>query len=476
MNYILRGSIALCLITLTVSFAMAQYPEDALRLSTPGLSVGARALGMGTVWTGSSNDWSAMYTNPAGLGQMHSSEVSGGLSNFSYGNDATFFNKTTSTTNSSTALNNIGFVYPFPTTRGSMVFAAGYNRDADYTTALSFKGFNNSSSIIPTLDPGNTDGLGYNLYLMEANGYTPIQDSLQQAGKVLEGGEVNNWTVSGAIEAAQDFYLGLSLTFVSGSYTYNRTYSEADAANKYTFTRFGNIGGYNYTLNELDLLSTINDDIGGFTAKFGMIYKPTPAARIGVSVKIPTYYSIQETWTNDGTSYFKVPPDSAGNYSFDRYQDGNSTYDVHTPFVLNAGFSYTFGDLMVAGDVDYTDWTQMEFSNADPVVMQNNTDIKSLFRATTNFRVGGEYEIPTTGIRLRAGYAYLPSPYQGDPSDYAQKYVTAGAGFIVQNSIAFDIGYAHGTYNTLHSNYDATSQTSEKINTNTLVGTLSYRF
>jgi long-subunit fatty acid transport protein len=105
-----------------------------------------------------------------------------------------------------------------------------------------------------------------------------------------------------------------------------------------------------------------------------------------------------------------------------------------------------------------------------------NTDIKEIYQPTANLKVGAEYEIPSANIRLRGGYAYLPSPYQGDPSSFAQKYITVGIGFIIENDFAIDIGYARGFKDSFRYNYDTTSKTTEKITTNNFMATVTYRF
>lgn len=459
---LLKFSFVGVILTLPVS---AQFPEDAFRLSSIGLGTGARSLGMGMAYTGIANDFSATYWNPAGLGQIGMSEMSLGLAHQSFGNTSTFLDNQKSLNNSATSLNAFGLVYPFPTSRGSLVFAAGYSRVNDFTTALSFDGFNPVSSIIPTL---NFD-LAYQLYLKDSVGSTPLIDSLRQRGKVLEGGGLNNWTFAGAIEAAKQVYLGISLNVISGSYTYNREYLETDMFNKYSVARFDT----EYAFTRLHLINTIDGSITGFTARFGMLYKFNSGARFGLNIKIPSFFYVQENFSSDGTSLFDVP-DVQGLSSYNYRIDGKTDYDVTSPFVFSAGASIPLGNLLLAGDVEYTDWTQMEFSNADPLIEQYNSDIKELFRPTATMRVGAEYEF--NEFRLRGGFAYLPSPFRDDPSSFAQKFVTGGAGFLLGNVVALDLAYLYGFWDTFHVNYDAGPQTLENIRTHTFLATVSFRF
>jgi len=94
---------------------------------------------MGGAYIGVADDYSASFWNPAGLAQMRRLEFTGGIINTNYSNNATFFGNSSTATNSSTALDNLGFVFPVPTSRGSLVFAAGYNRVNTFTSALSIQ-------------------------------------------------------------------------------------------------------------------------------------------------------------------------------------------------------------------------------------------------------------------------------------------------------------------------------------------------
>ncbi|HUL43980.1 MAG TPA: outer membrane protein transport protein [Bacteroidota bacterium] len=458
---------------------LSQYPEDILRLSYPGLGVGARALGMGTAYTGVANDFSATYWNPAGLAQMRLSEVSFGLGNVATGDQSSFFNNSQNFNNSSTSINGAGFVYPFPTDRGSLVVAVGYGRQANFTSGLSFSGFNPNSSIIQTWAPDGqstvqspSGNLAWELYLANTDSLGPndfrwdsqIKGNLTQSGKVLEDGGMNTFSVAIASEAARDWDVGITLNFLTGSYAYTRNYYEDDFNNLHST--------FPFDLTSLSLLETVNSDFSGFSATLGMLYK-FKNSRFGLTVKTPSWITVKETFSQQGTSLF----DDNFSASYATVLGGTDEYDITTPFVFSAGFSQIIQNLMLTGAIDYTDYTQMEFRNTDnQSLLDYNTQIKQEFRQAANFRVGGEYEIPDVGLRLRAGYAYLMSPYAGDPSSFARKYITGGLGFIIDNSVAIDLGYAHGSWDTFIYNYDATSQVNESITTNDLIGTVSYRF
>ncbi len=478
--FALLGSILCC-----SPLLLAQFPEDALRLSYPGLGVGAKSLGMGGAFIGVADDFTATFWNPSGLAQQRHYEISGGLSHISYGNTSTFFNQSTDFSNSATSINNFGIVLPVPATRGSLVFGFGYNRATDFTSALAFDGFNPRSSMILSLTPSTTlppkgsdarrqfldNNIPFQLYLANIDTvrdvlFPLVSDSVNQRGTVLEGSGINHWSVAGAIDIARNFSIGATLTFISGSYFYDRNYIEEDTKNVYHFAP-------PYDFKRLILDNRIDWDLTGYGFKIGAMYRVKDAARLGVTVKFPTIYTVKERFNTGGQSFFK------NGDQFSTSVGGSSEYDVHTPYVFGGGFSFNVAGFALAGDAEYTDWTQMEFKNPTSNIidlLKENSTIKSLFRSTTNLRGGVEYRIPGADISLRGGFIYNPSPFKGDPSSFDQKFITGGIGFLVQESIALDIAYAHGYWKTFHVNYDASSRTDEDVKTDNVFFTIAYRF
>jgi len=317
--------------------------------------------------------------------------------------------------------------------------------------------------------------LAYNLYLADSvNGrlVSRVKNNVTQSGQILSDNGLNNVAIALASEASKNLYLGISFNFATGSYSYNRNYfednlSEARSPNSYS----------------LALSENFNDDIGGFSATLGLLYKFNHNSRLGLTVRTPTWITVHERYSEQGTNIFDSNLDSTATYS----TSGPNDYDVTTPFVFSAGYSQIIKDLLISAEVDYEDYTQMEFRNTDnATLLYYNTQIKELFRPTVNLKIGGEYEFTSIGLRIRAGYAYLPSAYSGDPSSLATKYITGGIGYVFDNSMAIDIGYAHGAVNTSQYysdpwgayrwTYDPSSIVDESITTNNLIGTVTYRF
>ena len=496
---VVRGIVAVLLVIGGTSAGRAQYITDALRLGQFG-SVGARALGMGGAYTGVASDYSAIFWNPAGLAQLTHGEFFTGLSILSNGDNGTLsssdlsgnttlLGNATSYTNNATTLNALGIVYPIPVRRGSLVLAFGFNRGDNFTAGTSFTGFNPNSSIIETFVPASGTNLPsdlatnapwyWQLGLIDSlNGkYREIfpftGPGLRQRGTVTESGGLNNWSGAIAGEVSKNLYLGVTLTLVSGSYTFTNDYRENAAQGAYAFP---------YDLQELRVKQNVQDDITGFNAKFGLMYTVPDHFRLGIGIRTPTSFNVKEDFTEDVSTQFYTA--DANGYSFFgpiRTQDGSNTYDVHTPWVLSGGASVILQQLVLSGDIEYTDWTQLEFANANSDLLALNSDIKTVLRSTVNLRGGAEYEFLPVGLRLRAGFMYNPSPYQNDPSSFAQKYFTVGAGILLSGSAMLDLAYAHGWWKTNSSNYQSvssrySSDVQEDITTNTFLATLVFRF
>lgn len=472
--------------------ATAQYAEDALRFSQYGLGVGTRTLGMGDAAVGTVNDYTSLFWNPAGLALEKNYEFSLGLSNNGMSNDATYLGVTQNSTKNATNLNNIGFVYPIATTRGSLTFGFGFGRVASYNSTSSYSAFNPQSSIVQSMAPApSTDLSGYSAdglasvldnniafqtFLADTSTiggrlllYPYVTDSVQQSATILEGGGMNHWSFGGAVEIAKDLMVGMSLNFVSGSYTYDRQYTESDVANVYHYAA-------PFDFNKFIYESTISSDLSGFNALFGLMLKKQGRYQVGIAVRTPTHFEINETYTDNGQSFFKT-----NNDSYQQSYTNQTRYSITTPFVFSGGLSIQALDwLVVAGDAEYTDWTQMQFNTNDPALIEENHFITTAMKATWNLRGGAEVTFWNLGLRLRGGVIMNPSPYIGDPSKYNQMYYTAGVGYDVDENVTLNGAYAIGTWSTFRNVYSTDTQSystsNEDVKSNNVVVSLSYRF
>lgn len=313
--------------------------------------------------------------------------------------------------------------------------------------------------------------IAYQLYLADidtVNGtfVSPITNRVTQLAKVLESGGLNNWSVSGALDIAKEVSLGLTLTYVSGTYRYDRTYEEQDRARIYQ--------SYPYDFDRYTLEEFVDGDISGFNAKFGLMYRVPDRFRLGVTVKTPTAFTVKENFGSYARAYFDNGDIKPDDRPFEDLASGD--YGVRTPWVFTAGASVMFGDLVLSGDVEYTDWTEMEFNDATSDVMAQNRDFKTLFRPTANLRGQRGISVPGRAAPPRRVHDQ-PFPVRGR-SEHVRPEVHHGR---PRHSARRDrrcwtspTPAAGGRR--FRTNYNSSSRVNESITTNTILATFSHRF
>lgn len=477
---VLRAAIIATVLLLGISgTANAQFAEDAQRLAISGLGGGARALGSGNAFIGVADDFSALLWNPAGLAQARWGEFSFGLSYLMNKDNSTFFNSQSSYSSNGTNLNTLGFVLPLPAKRGSASIAFGFTRQAIFKSGVAFDGYNTVSSIVQTYaqdgkpaGSGYADNLAYQLYLanfdtVTGNWDSKITKNVQQQGTATETGGLNNWMFGGAMDVARNLSVGITATYISGSYRYDRNFKELDP-------KFVHL--YPFDIQQITLDDFIEDDISGYNVRFGLMYREPEKFRVGITVKTPTWFSVKEDYGNSGSSIFRTA-DNQGNVSYGPVSyPGSTSYHVETPWVFGVGGSVILRDLTVSGDAEYADWTQTKFSNAPSAVLGENATFATRFQGTWNFRGGLQYQFRPIGLVLRGGFIYNPSIFKNDPTSNNQKFVTGGAGIDLGEASTLDFAIAHGWWMSYRVNYDNTSLVDEKLSTNTFLLTLTHHF
>ncbi len=253
----------------------------------------------------------------------------------------------------------------------------------------------------------------------------------------LETGRLGLWTFAGAVDVSPNLALGLGLNYFTGLDDYTLTGQYVD-------------GG---TLTSTE--SSLTTDLSAWGANFGGLFRAGRFARFGVSFQTPMSMSLDEEWTQ-GTD--------------NGYFDYHMTY----PAVFRAGASFAPGRWMLAADIEYRDWTSMEFRTDTPYDNVSrasaNQQIKDAYRGTARLSVGGEYLFPQYGLRARAGYAYEPSPYKLGGNDDNRNIIAAGLGILVDRSVMLDLGIRFSSYTE-----KVTTGLTEDINTNSALVTVSYR-
>jgi long-subunit fatty acid transport protein len=390
--------------------------------------VGARAMGMGGAYIAVANDATALVYNPAGLAMVKRIEFSGGLTHQRLRNktgDLTFvgiqspgINFNDGRLQSNTRLSSANIVLPVPTYRGSLVLVFGVNRIKSFDKAMKF-----------TFDQDGSDGIE------------------------SESGGLYMWSFGGAVDISPNVSVGGAFNFFSGTDNYSWLY-EAYHSNPDTL--------YKYKYDD-----TIKDRYSGFNLKLGVRVQPNKFLVVGSTIESPVTYTIKEDWTQTTDIAYYQPPLNPDSY----YDSGSPEYKISLPFSLGLGIALNFNNLILAGDINYADWTQMEYKRLADMADANRI-IKDSYTDALRWHLGAEYLFPGIGTTVRVGYYQNPLPYKSMWIKKDRNYLTAGVGFLIDQVMTLDLAWVHGSWEL----NDFGINLAEKYSTNQIFLTTAYHF
>jgi len=404
--------------------ALAQTNDDYLAIyesaTENGFLPGSRSAGMGGAQIAAGNDGSVLWYNPALLTRLRKSEFSATLSHQKLKNNTALISGNTFNNDvGNTRLAGLWGIYSVPVDQGGLAFGLSINRIKSFDKIFRYASDQNWFNQIGTID-----GWG---------------------GGEDEKGGLWSYSFGGAIEISPRASLGLSVDILDGNddwaYFFDSTYTPA-------------VYQYHYD-------HSISDDYAGITGKLGASYNVNDYLSLGAVVGFPTRLKIEQSSI---ISEF----DSDG---FDDTDQSFSKYSYTLPFWFGGGAALTIGDLTLAADMTYQDYSQIEYRSGFSDLAYYNRLAKNTYDGKFNFRVGGEYFLRPAGLKLRAGYYQEPIPYQGLPIETDPRYLTLGAGLILDRAVSLDIAYLSG----LWEKDDPSIGSSEKYDIRRLLISLSFK-
>ncbi|MBN2035263.1 MAG: hypothetical protein JW768_00840 [Chitinispirillaceae bacterium] len=226
--------------------------------------VGDRAYGLGNNFTAVSNDFSALFWNPAGMAfvpvreahfamDWNREEMTGSL-----GNAATDAEKRHFRVSSS------GLLRSLPTTRGGFAFALGF------------------------MSPWRLDDLNYSRGANVYRGIDPIEgewDTIMPGDTVIRypndknaTGSLNLWSAGMGWQIAPGLGFGFSLGLLTGSETKSRS-----------------ITSYLHQRLFENVAITMDRAYIGYDLRAGLLYKPVKQFSLGCRIEVPRYAKVAET-------------------------------------------------------------------------------------------------------------------------------------------------------------------------------------
>lgn len=449
------------LLALILSVSLiAQTPDEAVNLLEDETGIGVKALGMGNAFVAVANDYTATYWNPAGLTLLRQSEVSADLYHIKFMNEATFSGNTIQDEQAFTKLNSLGLAYKFPTMRGNFVLSFGYNRFKDLEDFMYFSGYS---------------GLSNNLEfeLENENGeydYYPFDSDVLRTEQITQDGNLSAWSIGSGLMLSENFALGLTVNFYTGSSHYVFDFFQDDVDNLYN--------EYPADFESFELNQRIDSEFSGWGIKLGSLYHMSDHLRFGFTVDFPSRINVLENYGYRDVLYF-----DDGYASEYEEEPGEWEYAIIYPFKFSGGVALDMGLLMVAGSFEFRDWSQVKFDKPDGRTMDQdyqdllneNSYFSDLYREVLSYSGGAELRVPGTGIKLRGGYQYVPSPFAGASEEQDRQYFSAGFGYDADESAAFNVSIRKGFWK--RSTYDdyTPGGTMENISTTRFMAGITIR-
>lgn len=473
-------SIFILILVSTAGFA--QNFNDAFIISQPSIDFDARTLSLGNSTIATKGSFSSAFINPAGLATIKRDIMSISFNSNRFKNNAEFFNTKMNDERNSSNVSQFSIVLPLPTRKGNAVLAFGFTQSRDFNSTVKFDAFNpGNNSMIQDLTSFNDDlafelGLSYPVY--DSNDEylydeTNISGRLNQSGKIIEEGNLNNWIMAGSFEISKNLFLGGTINIISGDYSRNRNYSEDDILNNF-YTGLLDPADSSTLGFELFHVNDIVDwEITGWDFRLGLLYDMNNHIKLGATVKLPTYYTIDERYSIYGESVF-----SDNGFSVN-FPGAVHSYKITTPLELSTGISTSFSLLKVNGSMSFIDYSQIEFTDGfnEDELFEKNDQINEVFQSVVNYNIGAELTLPYPALKIRGGFIYSNSPYKEDSSEFDKKYLTFGVGFPLAKRLIVDIAYAHGWWKNIGDNYAFNiSRTYHDIKVDKTVLSLSYVF
>ncbi|MDR2938543.1 MAG: hypothetical protein LBU92_06385 [Prevotellaceae bacterium] len=427
----------LCASTIFSATAVAQNEVEALRYSRLYHAGTARFSAMGGAFTALGGDATTMAFNPAGIGVYRSGEFTL-TPNLMYSSQASsYMGNNTSDDRYSFGLSNIAGigVINLHQNEGLVninlgISSSRYNTFSGRTAVQGSPVSEGGSYLAYFADLANAYGtpeypkgeqsLAYETWIIDDDtingGYIPSYDlrgnDTEDRRNAETWGSIREFDFSLGGNISHIFYFGLTVGIQNISYSKDLTDENRNMLNVDENAPYD---GFFYD-------QTYRQSGTGYNFKAGFIARPfvysdfLTGLRIGAAIHTPTFINMNDEWEWELESTFF--DNDTPEYLYDS-EEGETGYDLQTPFKYMLGAAYTFGSqgskLRGTLSVDYenVDYSKMKMrtnSNSGNMDFRDaNQNITTYYKSTNNLRVGGELNY--NKFAFRGGYALYENPY-----------------------------------------------------------------
>lgn len=450
----------------TVSLLQAQKADDVLRYSLEYPSYDAVSLVMPAV--SNASGFGSFQDNPASVALVEKSFFSFDLSSRFIDETGSYLGNRSDFSDNQTSVGDLGFVYKVPTERGSLVFGGGYSQTTDFNRTFSVSGYNNESTITDFYaDLPKSDGINeaaFNAFAIEdVNADSSVSifrfgadfadyPGINQDVEFTERGQIGEYSAFFATELLKNFSIGVSVGYLSGSYSYKRDFLESDRRDNYDaeFIDSNNDGQFDTDIDRIHSTDVINADMNAFSARLGFVYEPMERLKFGASYEFPSRLKIDENYNTEIQTIF----DNGSRTEIEEVP-GNFSYKIIRPQRLKTGVTVKSDNgiqlSVTAESVFYSD-ARIEFDELkfNPEENAINQVVRSNFKDVINLRGGLEYKV-NDQFTPRLGYAYFPNPQHS--FDSARQFINGGFSAELTKGLTFDFGLQYSFWedqNTLY--------------------------
>jgi Outer membrane protein transport protein (OMPP1/FadL/TodX) len=454
---------------LTVFSIQSQNINDALRYAQEDLTGTARFRAMSGAFGALGGDFSSLNVNPAGSVVFANNQVGFSLSNYNTDNKSNYFGTNTSEKDSAFDVNQAGGVFVFnnpnqKTNWKKFALAINYDNVKNLDNSFYSAGTNPTNSIAnyflsyangnggiplellqtlpgeslqqlysylgglpdnsyPTVNGYDAQQalLGFRAFIIDPNSPSTTQyislvapgGNYYQQNEVVTSGYNGKLTLNASAQYTDKLSFGLNVNSYFTDYRQASIFTESNSNNTSTTdlvkrVRFG---------NELYTYGT------GLSFQLGTIFKPIKEIRIGLAYESPTWYRLNDEFTQyviatSGSTNGDLAPDFADPETTMVYEP----YRLQTPGKFTGSFAYVFGKTgLISFDYAIKDYSKTQFRPSRDFTGANS-QMENVLDVASEFRIGAEYKIKK--LSLRGGYRMEESPYKngktvGDLTGYS---------------------------------------------------------
>ena len=395
----------------------------------------------------------------------------------------------------------------------TMAVSFAVNQTANFNSHYSYQGINNYSSASQAYvdefngyggtidqalsDPSLSYGTRMALYtyladtsqggtFSQPNNILASGGALGQHTDIANSGNITELDFGFAGTGKEKWYIGAGLGVPIMSYRQTKTYTEKDQSGNSN----NNFDSYSYT-------ESYSASGAGINFRLGAIYRPNLNWRLGLTVYSPSFYSITDhlstsmvTNTEAYAGTVSIKSDTLDNIS----GAGNRLdYNLQTNWGFIGSGSYIFPGSVTEGkmgfitaDIEYSLNRNSSFSfpvDANGNQPDNsyfaavNHTIKDYYRNTLNFRLGGEYKMEKTALRI--GGSYTTNPYSS-PDLKANRYTLGGGIGYRDKGLFADLTYVEAVQENIDFPYRLSNKdnfySTVKTYTGNIILTIGYKF